>query len=145
MWIEIYIYIYDSACIYKCTPMCVCVCLDVCVCAICAYINCTAPLNDTSWLTDCALLIRIPIIGGDPACFHFSVAFFQDLSHYKILLFARTKENRHNTVLLYRVRYVFFDIFPFARPRSSLIIARKSLKLHSNLPLARGVNKRFAC
>lgn len=37
--------------------------------ATCAYINCISPLNGASWLTDCALLIRIPIIGEprDPA------------------------------------------------------------------------------
>lgn len=38
-----------------------------------AYINCISLLNGASWLTDCALLIRFPIIGSSPGCFHFPV------------------------------------------------------------------------
>jgi len=46
-----------------------------CVSAICAYINCIFPLNSASWLTDCALLIRIPIIGDGSGYFYFPVFF----------------------------------------------------------------------
>ena len=53
------------------------VCIRVyCACALRytrAYINCISPLNGASWLTDCALLIRFPIIGGNPSYFHFLV------------------------------------------------------------------------
>lgn len=68
VWIEIRTRRYAS-------PPRVSVCLDTR-----AYINCISPLNGASWLTDCAPLIRFPIIGGSPGCFHFPAAPFQNIS-----------------------------------------------------------------
>lgn len=47
--------------------VCICICVPRC-----AYINCISPLNGASWLTDCALLIRFPIIGRQSWLFPFS-------------------------------------------------------------------------
>lgn len=112
----------------------------VCICTTCvsvcpgtrAYINCISPLNSASWLTDCALLIRFPIIGSSPGCFHFPVPLsriFRATTAKPFICPYKRKSMRTPYYLIERDIYSSFDISLRAvEVRASLIIARKIIE-----------------